>query len=171
MSEHAAELHAVGRAQLERVMRHAVGSSTAELGAWEWHALPYHAVLPGRVLARVTGSALVDGRAVVPWSSVVKIIRQPAGDERGELATGTREILAYRSGLLVDLPGPLRAPRVLAIDEDDAAVWLWLEDLQDIYARRWPLEQFGLAAGTWVSSTARISSRARCPPSPGSTPG
>lgn len=83
---------------------------------------------------------------MVPWSSVVKIIRRTAGDERGEIATSTREILGYRSGLLVDLPGPLRAPRVLGIDEDDAAVWLWLEDLKDAYARRWPLEQFGLAA-------------------------
>jgi hypothetical protein len=127
-------------------MRRAVGSTTAQLGEWEWHSLPYHSVLPGRILARVTGLALVDRHEVVPWSSVVKIIRQTAVDERGETASSTREILAYRSGLLIDLPGPLRAPRVLEIDEDDGAVWLWLEDLKDIYARRWPLEQFGLAA-------------------------
>ena len=137
---------AVGRAQLERVMRHAVGSGTAQLGDWEWHSLPYHAVLKDRILARVSGSAVVDGHALVPWSSVVKVIRQPPADERGEIVSSTREILAYRSGLLSNLPGPLRAPRVLGIDEDDAAVWLWLEDLKDIYARRWPLEQFGLAA-------------------------
>ena len=49
-------------------------------------------------------------------------------------------------GLLNDLPGPLRAPRLLAIDEDDGTVRLWLEDLKDVYARRWQLEQFGLAA-------------------------
>ena len=127
-------------------MRRAVGSTTAQLGEWAWHALPYHAVLPDRSLARVTGVALVDGQAVLPWSSVVKVSRRTALDEPGELASATREILAYRSGLLVDLPGPLRAPRVLGIDEDEAAVWLWLEDLQDAYARRWPLEQFGLAA-------------------------
>jgi len=81
-----------------------------------------------------------------PWSSIVKIIRQTAVNERSEIASSTREILAYRSGLLVDLPGPLRAPRVLDIDEVDSAIWLWLEDVKDIYARRWPLEQFGLAA-------------------------
>jgi len=144
--ENAAEFHVVGRVQLERVMRHAVGSSTAELGDWQWQPLSYHTVLPGRLLARVTGSALVDRHEVVPWSSVVKIIRQTAIDERREIASSTREILAYRSGLLTDLPGPLRAPRVLEINEENGAVWLWLEDLKDVHARRWPLEQFGLAA-------------------------
>jgi len=127
-------------------MRHAVGSGTAQLDEWEWHSLPYHAILPDRILARVTGLARVDRRDVVPWSSVVKVIRGTALNEFGEIASGTREILAYRSGLLDDLPGPLRAPHVFGIDEDDAAVWLWLEDLTDTYARRWPLEQFGLAA-------------------------
>jgi hypothetical protein len=113
---------------------------------WNWQLLPYHAVLPGRTLARVTGVALVDTQRVVAWSSVVKIILQTAPDERGAIATSTREILAYRSGLLNDLAGPLRAARLLEIDEDDGAVWLWLEDLEDVYARRWPIEQFGLAA-------------------------
>lgn len=127
-------------------MRRAAGSSTAQLGDWQWQPLSYHTVLPGRLLARVTGSALVDDHEVVPWSSVVKVFRQSAVDVRGEIESSTREILAYRSGLLVDLPGRLRAPRVLEIDEDDRAVWLWLEDVKDIYARCWPLEQFGLAA-------------------------
>jgi hypothetical protein len=145
-SEQATGLHAVRTARLERVVRHALGSRTARLGEWEWHALPYHSVLPGRTLARVTGWALVDGQGVVPWSSVVKAHRRTALDEAGAVASGTRELLAYRSGLLLDLPGPLRAPRVLGIDEDEAAVRLWLEDVEDIYARRWPLEQFGLAA-------------------------
>jgi len=64
-----------------------------------------------------------------------------------DISTGTREILAYRSSLLADLPGPLRAPRVLGIDENEqGTIWLWLEDQTDLYVRRWPLEQFGLAA-------------------------
>jgi len=127
-------------------MRHAVGSSTAELGDWEWHSLPYHAVLPDRILGRVTGLALVGRHEQVPWSSVVKVIRRTALDKQGEITTAAREILAYRSGLLVDLPGPLRAPRVFEIDDDYDAVWLWLEELEDVYTRHWPLEQFGLAA-------------------------
>lgn len=146
VNEDGAEVRAVSTGQIERVMRHAVGSSTAELGNWEWHTLPYHAVLPDRILARVTGLALIGRHERVPWSSVVKVIRRTGLDDQGEIAGPTREILAYRSGLLADLPGPLRAPRVLGIDDDDAAIWLWLEDLKDAYARHWSIEQFGLAA-------------------------
>ena len=127
-------------------MRRAVGSTSAQLSEWQWQPLSYHTVLPGRLVARVTGSALLDRRKVVPWSSVVKIIRQMPAEERGEIASSTREILAYRSGLLSDLPGPLRAPRVLDIDEHDGAVRLWMEDLKDVFARCWQLPQFGLAA-------------------------
>src|SRR5258708_35728966 len=93
--EDAAEIPAVSRAQVERVMRHALGSTAAELGEWQWHSLPYHSVLPGRILARVTGLALVDTHEAVPWSSVGKIIRQTAPAELVGIPTGPREISAY----------------------------------------------------------------------------
>jgi hypothetical protein len=105
VNEDAAELRVVSTVQIERVMRHAVGSNIAELGDWEWQPLPYHAVLPDRTLARVTGVALLERHERVPWSSVVKVIRRTAVDEQGEITSGMREILAYGSGLLVDLPG------------------------------------------------------------------
>lgn len=146
IEEHS-ELRAVGRKQLEPVVRQALRSS-ARLRDWEWRILPYHSVLPGRTLARFSGWALDERDQAVPWSSVLKVFGHEALDQRGvDITTGKREILAYRSSLLADLPGPLRAPRVLGIDEnEEGAVWLWLEDLKDMYARRWPLEQFGVAA-------------------------
>jgi len=146
IEEHA-ELHRVGRAQLEPVMRQALRSHAARLRDWDWKVLPYHSVLSGRTLARFTGWAL-EGDQAVPWSSVLKVFPRRALDYRGvDIASGTREILAYRSSLLAQLPGHLRAPRVLGIDEnEEGADWLWLEDLTDLYTRRWPLEQFGMAA-------------------------
>jgi hypothetical protein len=147
MNEDLAELTRVGRTRLESVMRQALGRSTAQLSDWEWSSLPYLSILPGRTLARCTGWALLDDGQLVPWSAVVKLFQQPAPDHSSQIASDTREILAYRSSLLVNLPGALRAPRVLGIDEDDTgAVWLWLEDVHDLYAHRWPLEQYGLAA-------------------------
>jgi hypothetical protein len=141
-----AALNMVGGAQIESIMRQALRCHTARLRNWEWQPLSYHAVLPDRMLARLSGWALLDGEPAA-WSSVVKVIRQHVSEEPAEIATGTREILAYRSSLLVNLPGPLRAPRLLGIDEDDeGGVRLWLEDVRDIYARRWPLDQYSLAA-------------------------
>jgi hypothetical protein len=61
--------------------------------------------------------------------------------------SGYREVLAYRSGLVGELPGRFRAPRVYSIDDaEDGRIWLWLEDLHDAYGRDWPLQQFSAAA-------------------------
>ena len=58
-----------------------------------------------------------------------------------------REVRAYRSRLLRELPGGLAAPRLLHLDRTPTgAVWLWLERIEDAYEGRWPLEQFGVAA-------------------------
>ena len=114
-------------------MREALRSPTARLREWAWQPLPYHAVLPARTLVRVTGRALLEDARPTRWSSVLKLF-VPAALVAG--AGGRREVLAYRSSLLAALPGPLRAPRVLGLDDgDDGSVWLWLEDVGDVYGR------------------------------------
>jgi hypothetical protein len=79
---------------------------------------------------------------------VVKVITPGRDRELASAAdSGYREILAYRSGLLENLPGRFRAPRVYSIDAaEDGRIWLWLEDLSDVYRRHWPLQQFRTAA-------------------------
>lgn len=130
-----ARLERVGRTRLEPVVRQALGCDTAQLRDWTWTPLSYHGVLRGRTLARFTGRAVVAGDRDVSWSSVVKVLG------------GSREVLAYRSALLAELPGCFRAPRVLQIeDAEEGADWLWLEDMTDLYARCWPLQQFGVVA-------------------------
>jgi len=143
-------------------MREALCSTKAQVRDWTWKPLLYHAVLADRVLARVSGWALLDDNAPVRWSSVLKLYQPSARSTTGELTSPPREILAYRSSLLAALPGHLRAPRVLGIDEgDDGSFWLWLEDVSDMHGRRWPLAQYGLAArhlgvfnGTYLVSRA-----------------
>lgn len=93
----------VSRERVERVMRAALGSSTARLVHYDLQPLEYLTVLPGRWLGRLTGSAHVDAGSAVGWSAVVKVLA--AGHDR-------REVLAYRSGLLADLPGRFRQARV-----------------------------------------------------------
>jgi hypothetical protein len=162
VSELPLQVRSVSRARLESVMRQALRSSTARMRDWAWEPLLYHAVLPDRALARVSGWALVDDNAPVRWSSVLKLFQPSARTRMGELTSSPREILAYRSSLLAELPGHLRAPRLLGIDEgDDGSFWLWLEDVRDMHGRRWPLAQFGLVArhlgvfnGTYLVSRA-----------------
>src|SRR5260370_42642660 len=45
------------------------------------------------------------------------------------------------------MPGGVRGPRCYNIVEHaDSSVWLWLEDLKEIYGPRWPLEQYARSA-------------------------
>ena len=138
----------VSREQVERVMRLVVGSAGARLGTWEVQELPYLSVLPGRVLARLAGSAALGKGENTRWSAVLKVIAaSPDPDASSLPESGYREVLAYRSGLLRDLPGRFRAPDLYSIDDaEDGRIWLWLEDLHDGYGRDWPLQQFSAAA-------------------------
>src|SRR5437879_370143 len=101
-------------------MRKVLGSSSARLSNWEVAYLPYLSVLPGRALGRLTGWAALDAGRSVRWSTVAKVIA-PRQDvtASGTADSGQREVLAYRSGLLADLPGRLRAPRVYSIEDAD----------------------------------------------------
>ena len=129
-------------------MRLVLGSTSARLSNWELEQLPYLSVLPSRALARLAGSAALETNESARWSAVVKVIT-PARDREGSSVpdSGYRELLAYRSGLLAKLPGRFRAPRVYSIDDaEDGRIWLWLEDLYDVYSRHWPLQQFRTAA-------------------------
>ncbi len=123
--------------RVQRIMRQVPGFDRARLNEWHLEPLAYLSVLPGRELARLSGTAILHTGESMPWSSVLKVF----SDSR------SREILTYRSGLLAHLPGRLRAPCVYAIEDTaDGRVWLWLEDLHDLYARKWLLAQFTSAA-------------------------
>jgi Ser/Thr protein kinase RdoA (MazF antagonist) len=139
------QLEAINCATLIPLVRQALQHEAAEVLTWQWAPIAYNRYLLGRTLARYSGAALLEG-AEVPWSIVLKRSRPP--EEPGRVYDEERrEILAYRSGLLTDIPGSLAAVRALAIHEDDAgANWLWLEDVVDMFGHQWPLEQYGRAA-------------------------
>jgi len=129
-------------------MRLVLGSGRARLRTWELERLPYLSVLSGRALARLAGAAELETGESARWSAVVKVIT-PARDREALSVrdSGYREVLAYRSGMLAELPGRFRTPRVYSIDDAvDGRIWLWLEDLHDVYDRSWPRQQFSAAA-------------------------
>jgi hypothetical protein len=116
----------------------------------DWHVSPvsYTSFLSGRTLQLYSGTALAE-RQPIPWRMILKIIRPPDGGRT--FAPGdqfwAREVDAYQSGLLDQLPGNLRAPRTVHIATGaNGAHWLWLEHVTDLYDRHWPLAAFGLAA-------------------------
>ncbi len=154
-------LETLERDSLIGPVRRALGDAAAEILDWQHAPLSYANRTPvsGGVY-RVAGHARVQG-AVHPWSLILKITRSPAGRSwpDGRVAPagwGTdpthnqywrREALAYRSGLLDDLPGDLVAPRCFGVDErSDDTIWLWIEEVHETERRPWPLARYGLAA-------------------------
>ena len=142
-------------------VRRMLVDAAAELVDWRHEPLAYTVRNPlaGGVF-RVTGHARTRGE-VRPWSLILKIAHSPAGRSwpDGRVAPPgwgmnpahsqywKREALAYRSGLLDNLPGGLVAPRCFGVDErGDDVIWLWLEEMRESARRPWPLARYGLAA-------------------------
>ena len=111
--------------------------------------LRYHSVTAG--VLRVRGRA--DGE---DFSMVVKQTHSAPADPQALWGSGAddthhhywkREWLAYACGLLADLPGRLRAPRLLlATRPADGIAWHWLEDVAGLPGAQWQPRRYADAA-------------------------
>lgn len=144
-------LHALDAAVLRPLVRVALSSDSAELVDWRYEPIGAFLGPVTRGVYRVGGTAL-QGNHELAWSVVLKVIAAPDFNTHmyGDVAHPLywkREALAYQSGLLDDLPGGLKAPRCLAVvEQQDESIWLWIEDVKERYGERWPLEQYACAA-------------------------
>ncbi len=134
------------------LMRQVLGYQERELLKWQVHEVAGWNGPATRGVYRVAGTGRDQDREV-EWSLILKVLSlTPEGralgvSEQEHVLYWKREALVYQSDLLDDLPGGLRGPRCYAITEQpDESVWLWLEDVKDLYGPRWPLEQYARAA-------------------------
>jgi hypothetical protein len=116
-------------------------------------AIAYDPYLAGRVVERVTGVAETMDRESVAWTAIVK------RTEGAGLRAGRRELAAYRDGIASSAAvHGLRAPKLLAFDEDDDEVEIWLEAVRDEYNGVWPASQFAVAGRHIAAWDARAAS-------------
>jgi hypothetical protein len=139
-----AQLKAVDQATLTPLVRQALDSESAVVMDWQVAPIAGGA---RHTLYRFTGSAQAQGK-IVPWSLVLKVVpASTSDDEPSAWCYWKRELLAYQSGLLADLPGGLAAPRCFGVVElPDGDNWLWLEEAKDAAAGRWPRGRFTTVA-------------------------
>jgi hypothetical protein len=125
-----------------------LGEPLLDLGEWKSELLTTDIEIANRVV-RLSGLAQT-GNGARPWSLIHKTIRQkmnPDDHTLRSLSYPAREALAYRSGLLDNLPRGLAAPRCYAAEQDDQGIfYLWLEDLQDGIGKPWSLAHHGKVA-------------------------
>jgi hypothetical protein len=144
--ERMAQLAAIDQATLTPLVQSALGSETAEVVDWEFEPI-YGGIGVGTAIYRFTGEGRDQGQEV-PWSLILKELRPEGGsDDISAWNYFKREAEAYQSAWLADLPGGLAAPSCFgALDHPDGACWMWLEDIRDMFASQWPLEQYGVVA-------------------------
>ena len=158
--ESAGQLPPLDHDVLTDPVRRALNSTTADVTAWECHKLHGGYGMASGGVYRIAGSAHDQG-ATAPWSLVLKIVCPPRPDGSflaqyfsddaqttpAGLTYWKREVEAYQSGLLDDLPACLVAPRCYGVLEPtESETWLWLEHIADHSERQWTLEYNGLVA-------------------------
>ena len=116
------------------------------IGDWQVQRL-YGGFQLNSSIFRLQGHAL-DAGSPQAWSLVLKVIRPDIEhDDPEDYRYWKREALAYQSGSLNDLPGPLIAPSCYDVNvQPDGSVWLFLEDMQGGTDSPWSLEQYVWAA-------------------------
>lgn len=103
-----------------------------------------------------------SGRAIIPWSVALKVLRDPGQEQDPhDLWYWKRELLAFQSGLLAHLPGPVVAPRYYGSLELAEGVGLWMEHIVPTDPSPWTLEQYAFVArqlgqlnGAYLSETS-----------------
>jgi hypothetical protein len=142
----AAQLAAIDQATLTPLVQSALKSETAEVTGWECEQL-HGGIGVGTAIHRFSGEGRDQGQKV-PWSLILKTLC-PGEDNTRVSAFNyyKREVDAYQSGWLDELPGGLAAPRCFGVVEyPDGICWIWLEEVRDEIGAQWPLEQYGLVA-------------------------
>jgi hypothetical protein len=84
----------------------------------------------GTSVERFAGVVRTADGEPTPWSLVVKVLRERSGERPHDTPYWRREVDAYRSGVLDDLPGGLSAPRVYDVETYPGdCCRLWLEEV------------------------------------------
>jgi hypothetical protein len=142
---------------VERAVRSLPGLHGASLMTWSGGPLVGGG---GECLGvwRLEGLAMLEGEPT-RWSIVLKgWAREVSDDPPSAWNWPYREMELYRSGMLDDLPGGIRAPRYYGdLERDDGSVWVWLEDITDGVQAPWPIDryetiarQLGQFNGAWL---------------------
>ena len=142
------EIKDIDRDMLTSLVRQALNIPSVEICQWEHHPVNYINTEESNLgVHRFKGTAEDQGE-VRPWSILLKAVRAPINHTNPSYWNyHRREILAYQTGLLSDLPGGLSAPRCLGMSEyAEDLCWLWLEDISDPGNQIWSLAEYGLAA-------------------------
>ena len=79
-----------------------------------------------------------------PWTVVLKCMNNPkqSSQQLREASYWRREIIAFQSGFLEELPPGVRAPHCYGVMENEDGAWVWIEYIQEVTGMQWSLDYF-----------------------------
>ena len=122
---YAPEIKDIDRIMLTSLVRQVLNDPAAEIHQWKHEPVSYINTEELNLgLHRFQGTVKDEGGART-WSIILKAVKAPRNDSHPTYWNyHRREILAYQSGLVTNLPGGLSAPLCLGINEyDDGVCW------------------------------------------------
>ena len=133
---------AISQENLEIILERVIGDPSAQIRDWSAESLGGGLEI-GSSIHRLGGKALTGGEEQ-SWLLILKIIRpEDEFDDPQGYRYWKREVLAYQSDSLYNLPGQITAPTCYAVDEKpDGSIWLWLEDIKDEEEHPWSIERY-----------------------------
>ena len=148
-----AQLAALSPVQVSGLVSQALGGQGWDTPHWRHTRIHLSAGSATGGIYRLAGTA-ERGSEQHDWSIILKVVVPLAGmtPEQNEVQSHPiywkREVLAYQSGWLDNLPGGIRGPRCFGVvPQSDGSFWLWLDDVRDDrFGEQWPIEQYARAA-------------------------
>ena len=127
---------------LESLLQRALCTPDAHIREWGVQRLT-GGLEVGSAIYRLQGSVEVEGKAQT-WSLILKTSQPNAQiDDPQGFRYWKREMQAYQSGMLQELPGKVTAPRCYDIcEKSDGSVWMWLEDIKGDLEQPWSIVQY-----------------------------
>jgi hypothetical protein len=155
------QLQSLDPAILAEVVRQDQKDPGFAITDWTVSLLSDHGIINPEGLILFSGHGR-SGQVIKPWSVVLKVL--PIPDQEGDpsnLWYWKRELLAFESGLLARLPGPVAAPRYYGLLNFDQSIGMWMEHILETVSPRWTLNQYAIAArqlgqfnGAYLSGTS-----------------
>ena len=142
------QLKEIDQAILKEVVRKDQRDSELVLLNWSVEPLSHEKIIDTTGGLFCFSGQSKSTKGIRPWKVAMKCINNPKepNEDPRVWYYWQREILAFQSGFLAQLPSGVRAPRFYGVMENENGAWIWMEYIQETTGKHWSLEYFWRAA-------------------------
>lgn len=143
------QIETISQEKLEDIVKSNFQYKIVEITTWSCSPINYPILHPNTGgIYRFWGDAYNHNNEKQTWSLIIKVVHLKINDNQPHKRNfWKREALAYKSGFLDSLPNSLKAPMCFDVEEkSEDTIWLWLEEITDIFSSYWPLTYYSNVA-------------------------